>query len=94
MSLKMVNDLKSRIGDLERKLAIAKQEYVNARHKYLSDKIGIKVGDKVSYKGKIYFFSRFDDSDYLEWGYGFLEKKDGQPSLSEKRLYSDFSKVS
>jgi hypothetical protein len=90
MSLAKVNDLKSRVGDLERKLSCAKYELAVARKEYNMGKLGLKDDSILVYRGKDYFFSRIADSDYSPWVFGNLVKKDGTRALNEVHLYSDW----
>jgi len=88
MSLAKINDLKSRIGDLERKLSCAKAELANARKEYNMSELGLKEDSILIYRGKEYFFSRIEDSDYCPWVFGNPVKKDGTRALNEVHLYS------
>ena len=96
MSLKYVNSLKSRIGDLERALNEAKNEYRTALRKYRQEKHELRPGDKVfdtrKGLGDEYEFSHFDDLDTVEWVYARKIKKDGTPSMMCTCLYDDWRK--
>ena len=90
MSLAKVNDLKSRVGDLERKLSCAKSDLADARKEYNMSRLGLKDDSILTYRGKDYFFARIADSDYSPWVFGNPVKKDGERALNEVYLYSDW----
>jgi hypothetical protein len=96
VSLKHLSVLRSRIGDLERKLNEAKNEYRDALRKYRNEKYGVRPGDLIFDTrkgcGHQYEFSHFDDLESIEWVYARKIRKDGTPSLMHTCLYTDWRK--
>lgn len=96
MSLAKVNDLKSRVGDIERKLQIAKSELDSAIQEHLQEKHQIKPGDRIFYKRRGVDveceFSHFENDLTLPWAYVRKIKKDGTPAASVMCIYTDWRK--
>ena len=86
MSEKHINDLKSRVGDLERQLDDAKARLKAAQ----IDAAGVKVGDVVVSRGKRYRVTEIEPSSWGAWVSGNPEKKDGTFGIARRALYSDW----
>lgn len=97
MGLAKVNDLKSRVGDLERRLKVANNELGLAIEEYLQEKHKVKPGDRIFHKRRgcdiEYEFTRFRNSLTCCWAYGRKIKKDGAAGAQEICLYTDWRKA-
>ena len=91
---KEILDAKSVLENLESKVLEKKIAIASMQQEFLLDFYGIAVGDVIisKHNKKEYVFTRFDNSEWSQWAYGRLVKKDGTPAANEHCLYSDWEK--
>jgi hypothetical protein len=91
MASKRINDLKSRVGDLERQLQEAKKRL----HQAQLEEAGVSVGDVVVFKGEEFRVASVDPSPYGKaWVKGNPKKMNGTFGNAVRSLYADWEKLS
>lgn len=84
-----INNLKARVGDLERQLREARERLIAAQ----IEATGISVGDIVTSRGSKFRVTKIEPSFDKAWLSGNPLRKDGSYGTAVRNLYSDWEKT-